>query len=110
MMSDRVVYRKVPLAQRLCSYYLCNKQIERNIARTKDGRLWHWGCLSDARDEQYRCRGCSGTFDATEAMIEEKQKFVGDSQKTLFSLSCPYCGAEVSKHKQFLEEENLAVL
>jgi hypothetical protein len=92
-LSSRFLYRKIRPEKRLCSYYRCQMSILRNIARTKDGRLWHWGCLETALDEQYRCLDCYGTFDATEVVLEEKQKFVGDSQKTLFSLACPNCGS-----------------
>jgi len=92
-MSDRIVYRNVPLQQRICSYHLCHKPIIRNIARTKEGRLWHWGCLQSARDKQYKCLDCYGTFDATQAILEEKQKLCGDDIKELFGLICPICSS-----------------
>lgn len=92
-MSIRYLYRSLPKSGRTCSYYRCHDPILRNIARDKAGRLYHWGCLQTALDEQYKCLDCYDNFDATEAVLEEKQKFVGDSQKTLYSLACPNCGS-----------------
>jgi hypothetical protein len=107
-LSFRFLYQRVPVKERICSYYLCQKPILRNIAQTPDGRLWHYGCLNTAKDEQHKCLECFGTFDGTEAILSEHEQDRGDTFSMEMKLSCPYCGAEVSKHKQFLEEENLA--
>jgi hypothetical protein len=70
-MSIRVLYRKIPVSIRICSYYQCHKSILRNIDRDKNGHLYHHGCLLSAREERWRCLECYAQFDATEASFEE---------------------------------------
>ena len=92
-MNARVLYRRIPLEKRLCSYYDCHKPIRRNLALDKNGRIYHYGCLQDALEEKYRCNDCFFTFDATEAVLEEKQKLYGDEIKGLLGIICPNCGS-----------------
>ena len=92
-MSFRFLYRRLSAKERICSYYRCRKPILRNLAKDKAGRLYHWGCLQTALDEQYRCQECHLVFDATEAVLEEKQKFYGDEIKELLGIVCPSCGS-----------------
>jgi DNA-directed RNA polymerase subunit RPC12/RpoP len=49
--------------------------------------------LQTALDEKYRCLECSLVFDATEAVLEEKQKLYGDEIKELLEIICPNCGS-----------------
>jgi len=104
-MSIRYLYRTTPEAQRICSYHFCGKRILRNIAKDKAGRLYHYGCLQRALDEQYRCLECFLTFDATEAVLEEKQKLYGDEIKELLGIICPSCGSRnirpAARHHSF---------
>jgi hypothetical protein len=93
-MSFRFLYRTVPVAKRLCSYYRCQKPILRNIARDKTGHLFHYGCLQTARDEQYRCLECFSIFDATEAAFTEKQIVQGDEVQQALQPICPNCGCQ----------------
>ena len=92
-MSNRHIYREVPPAKRSCSYYRCQDPIRRNIFTTKDGRLWHYGCWQDARDEQYQCLECWGRFDATEAAFIEGQGCRSDDFRPVQRVICPYCGS-----------------
>jgi len=91
-LSDRFLYRRIPANERLCSYHRCREPILRNIARDKDGRIYHWGCLQSARDEQYRCLECYSTFNATEAIFEEEQSSYNDEFRQVFKVICPHCG------------------
>jgi hypothetical protein len=91
-MSLRFLYRKVPVTQRTCSYYRCQKPILRNIARDQNGKLYHYGCLGSARDERYRCLECYSMFDATEASFQSRQRIQGDSIGEIIRLACPNCG------------------
>ena len=93
-MSFRFLYRRIPVSERVCSYYKCRSQILRNIARTSDGRIWHYGCLMNARDEQYRCLECYATFDATEASFDTKQIIRGDFMAERLQPLCPHCGSQ----------------
>jgi len=99
-MSDRHIYREIPPAQRRCSYYRCNVPIERNLFKSKDGRLWHYGCWNDARDEHFRCQKCWSSFDATEAGFEEATLSQGDEFKQAWKAKCPHCGAAVKNSSQ----------
>lgn len=93
-MSVRYLYQMIPRSKRLCNYYRCQKPILRNIARDKNGHIFHYGCLSDAQDERYRCLECGSLFDATEAALYEKQKVSGDEVKQILGVSCPNCGCQ----------------
>jgi len=99
-MSIRYLYRSLPKSGRTCNYYRCQRPILRNIAKDKAGRLYHWGCLQTALDEQYRCLGCYSIFDATEAVLDEKQRTVGEGYKTILTLLCPHCGSQDLKPAQ----------
>ena len=90
-MSDRDIYTKIPLAQRCCSK--CQEPIERNIARTKDGRIWHYGCLMDAKDEYHECLECFSNFDGTEASFLEGQSSYNDEYRQTRKPICPHCGS-----------------
>jgi hypothetical protein len=92
-MSLRVLYRKVPSNRRTCNYYRCQKPILRNIDRDKDGRLYHHGCLMNAEDEYFRCQDCYLTFDATEAVFEERQRVRSDDFSVRLRAVCPNCGS-----------------
>lgn len=92
-MSLRILYRKVPASQRICSYYQCLKPILRNIDRDNQGHLYHHGCLLSAREERYRCLECYLQFDATEVAFEAETKiqregFMRETMRT----HCPSCG------------------
>ena len=89
-MSDRYLYRRIPVAQRNCSW--CQRAILRNIARTKDGRLWHYGCLMTAKDARFQCSECVGSFDGTEVTLELKQSTYGDDFRQIMKAFCPSCG------------------
>jgi hypothetical protein len=91
--SLRFLYRKIPVAKRICSYYRCQRPIIRNIARAQDGRLYHYGCLQSARDEVYECLECYLHFDGTEAGFVDAQKFRGDMMQEGFRPACPNCGS-----------------
>ena|SRR3972149_7371702 len=103
-MSVRYLYNTLPSSKRVCSYYLCRKPILRNNAKTGDGRLWHWGCLNDARDEHFKCTDCFARFDATEASFEECERGLGDEFRQGLSPVCPFCGAPILKRKPFSPE------
>lgn len=101
-MSIRRLYKTVPVDQRVCSYYKCpSGRIRRNIARTNDGRLWHYGCLNDAHEEKYRCLECYMTFDATEASFQEGQVIHGDEIREQPKPICPNCGCSNLKKGAF---------
>lgn len=97
-MSIRVLYRKIPVSNRICSYYQCHKPILRNIDRDKNGHLYHHGCLLSAREERWRCLECYAQFDATEASFEE----ITDSRQGEFRerirVLCPHCGCRNLRH------------
>jgi hypothetical protein len=92
-MSDRALYRTIPLAQRICCF--CDDPIERNLLRTKDGRLWHYGCYNTARDQHFKCNECFASFDGTEAAWEDNERSVGEEFKRGKQAVCPYCGVAV---------------
>ena len=93
-MSVRYLYQAIPRSKRLCNYYLCQKPILRNIARDKNGHIYHYGCLSDAKDERYRCLECGSLFDATEAAFAEHQIVQGDEVRQSLEVTCPNCGCQ----------------
>jgi len=93
-MSIRYLYRKIPKSKRTCSYYHCQKPILRNITRDKNGHIYHYGCLSDAKDERYRCLECGSLFDATEAAFAEHQIVQGDEVRQSLEVICPNCGCQ----------------
>jgi len=103
-MSLRFLYVKIPASQRICSYYRCQHPILRNIARTSDGRIWHYGCLSDAREEHHKCQGCFSSFDGTEAVWSEQEVGKSDEFQMRFKLCCPNCGVQVPENKPFQVE------
>jgi DNA-directed RNA polymerase subunit RPC12/RpoP len=94
-MSLRRLYNSIPIQARHCTW--CHNQIERNIATTPDGRLWHYGCLNDAKDTHYECVECFSRFDGTEACLEEIQSMRGDDFTTGRKASCPNCGSSDMK-------------
>lgn len=97
-MSLRALYQKIPASKRLCSYHKCpSPQIQRNIDRDKDGRIYHHGCLMEAQDEKYRCLDCFTVFDATEAGFVEAQKIVGDEISEEVKPVCPCGSSNVKK-------------
>lgn len=85
-MSVRYLYRQLPVSQRICSYYRCQKPILRNIAKDKNGALYHYGCLNSALDEKHRCLNCFMIFDATEATFT-------DLGTDSLVMACPSCGS-----------------
>ena len=97
-MSIRYLYRAIPQSKRLCNYYRCQQPILRNIARDKNGAIYHYGCLQSARDEQWRCRECFMTFDATEAAFEQHQILKNDEFCERLNVICPNCGSSNLKH------------
>lgn len=92
-MSIRRLYQTVPVKQRLCTYYRCQRPVLRNIDRTKDGRIWHHGCLMEAQDERYRCLECYYQFDATEASFDVQHKCFNDEFSERLKPMCPSCGS-----------------
>lgn len=92
-MSVRVLYRKIPVNQRICSYYRCQKRILRNIDTDDKGHIYHHGCKMAAMDEKYECLNCFNRFDATEASFEETQILKDDLMKASFQVVCPSCGS-----------------
>ena len=99
-MSDRFLYRKVPLDKRVCNWIHCQSPIQRNIIRTKDGRMWHYGCLQSAKDAHYQCIDCVATFDGTEVNFVEGNSSVGDDFRQQYKATCPSCGAELKNPNQ----------
>jgi len=96
--SLRYLYRKIPQTRRICSYYRCpHKMILRNIDIDKNGRIYHHGCLMDAKDEQFQCPECWSRFDATEASFEEVQSSYNDEFKERLKPVCPHCGSHQVK-------------
>jgi hypothetical protein len=91
-MSLRALYQRIPESKRTCNFYRCRNPILRNIDMDKDGRIYHHGCLMEARDERWRCLECFTVFDATEAVFEEAQKIVGDDVTEQLKVLCPGCG------------------
>jgi len=92
-MSVRALYQKIPASKRLCNYHDCpSPQILRNIDVDKNGRIYHHGCLLDAREEKYRCLECFTVFDATECGFVEAQKIAGDEISEGVKPVCP-CGS-----------------
>jgi hypothetical protein len=79
----------------------------RNIDRDKDGRIYHHGCLMDARDERHRCLECFATFDATEAAFEEAQKFKDGLFSEGLKPICPFCGSSNLKGSAAAREEKI---
>lgn len=93
-MSLRFLYRKLPASKRLCSYWRCQGSILRNITESDDGRLWHYGCLQTAKDEQHRCRECNSLLDGTQVSLAD----YADGQPTL---SCGNCGSTIRMPTNF---------
>lgn len=104
-MSFRFLYRTVPAAKRICSYYRCLKPILRNVTRDKGGHMYHYGCLQTAKDEMWHCSECNFTFDATEASFFEVENVRNDCNTELLRPQCPNCGNQhlrpVPKHHSF---------
>lgn len=92
-MSLRILYRKIPVNKRICSYYRCQKPILRNIAEDQEGRIYHYGCLQSARDQRFRCLNCYAIFDGTEVVVSEE---FSDKLTPI----CPYCGSRNLKRLQ----------
>ncbi|HLE74948.1 MAG TPA: hypothetical protein VI864_02760 [Candidatus Bathyarchaeia archaeon] len=92
-MSVRYLYQTIPRSKRICNYHRCQQPILRNIARDKNGAIYHYGCLQSARDEKWRCRECFLIFDATEASFEETQIFKNDEFRERYHPICPHCGS-----------------
>jgi hypothetical protein len=93
MMSVRYLYKAIPVAKRSCSWPPCSKSVVRNLFRTKDGRLWHYGCLNIALDTHYECLECFSSFDGTETSFEIKQFLDGEYMAERLRPICPYCGS-----------------
>ena len=94
-MSDRGLYKKVPLAKRVCSWVHCQDQIQRNIIKSKDGRLWHYGCFINARDAHFQCKECFATYDGTEVNFIEGGSGRGDTFRQEWIPTCPSCGSHL---------------
>ena len=92
-MSIRALYHKIPKSKRICSYYRCQKELQRN-PDFKNGYLYHHGCKMDAEDERYRCLECGSLFDATEAAFAEHQIVQGDEVRQSTQPICPNCGCQ----------------
>jgi len=105
-MSVRYLYQSIPHSKRLCSYYRCQKPILRNIARDKSNRIYHYGCLQTAKDEQWRCPECYATFDATEASFYEAENLRNDRCTEVLRPMCPHCGCQavrpVARHHEIV--------
>lgn len=97
-MSDRALYRTIPLAQRTCCY--CQEPIQKNLLRSKDGRLWHYGCWNTARDSHYECQECYAKFDGTEANWDLSDSSHGDEFGHKRKAICPHCGAPIQNLSQ----------
>jgi len=93
-MSVRYLYRVLPASKRICSYWRCQTQILRNMSRTEDGRLWHYGCLQTAKDEYHRCQECGSTLDGTQVSLAD----YADGQP---ALSCGNCGGTLRMPSNF---------
>ena len=94
-MSDRGLYRKVPLKQRVCSWVHCQNPIQRNIIKSKDGRLFHYGCYNNARDTHYQCSECFATYDGTEVIFVEGTSSFSDDFRQQWIPTCPGCGVHL---------------
>lgn len=92
-MSLRNLYRIISVLERTCSFYGCQKPILRNIARGKDGRLYHWGCLQTALDKRFQCLECNTSFDGTQVGFSEAQSFRNDTFTERARPACPSCGS-----------------
>jgi hypothetical protein len=90
-LSFRFLYKRVPVQDRRCAY--CERVIQRNIVKDKNGLLYHWGCLQDAREEKHQCLECFATFDATEATWETSQSSYNDDFRENRKPVCPHCGS-----------------
>jgi len=88
-MSIRYLYKTIPRDKRICCYYLCEKPILRNIARDTDGRIYHYGCLNTAKDEQHRYLDCGGGFNGTEVALDNP---FGETV-----VICPFCGSHKTR-------------
>jgi hypothetical protein len=97
-MSDRALYRSIPLLQRRCCF--CEEPIQRNLLRTKDGRLWHYGCYNIARDQHFKCNECFSNFDGTEVTWEDSETSVGEEFRPGRKAVCPHCGIELKSPSQ----------
>jgi hypothetical protein len=93
-LSVRYLYRVLPSSKRICSYWRCQTTILRNLTRTEDGRLWHYGCLQTAKDEQFRCLECGSTLDGTGVTYND----YADGRPTL---GCGNCGATIRMPSNF---------
>jgi hypothetical protein len=89
----RVLFRRIPPSQRICTYYRCAEKVQRNPDFDKQRRLYHHGCLLDARDEWFSCLDCFSSFDATEASFEEVQRSFNDDFSQRLRPTCPNCGS-----------------
>lgn len=90
-MSDRILYKKVPLNKRVCSWIHCQDPIKRNIIQSKDGSLWHYGCFNNARDTHFRCEDYFATYDGTQVIFVEGG--LSESYRQQWKATCPSCGA-----------------
>lgn len=93
-MSVRYLYRVLPASKRVCSYWRCAQRILRNMTKTEDGRLWHYGCLQTAKDERYRCVECGSFLDGTQVSLAD----YADGKPTL---SCGNCGSTLKMPTNF---------
>jgi predicted nucleic acid-binding Zn ribbon protein len=84
-LSIRYLYRVLPASKRVCSYWRCGTIILRNLARTEDGRLWHYGCLQSAKDDHFHCLDCGANMDSTEITLTD----LGEGPV----FSCGSCGS-----------------
>ena len=98
-MSVRVLYRQIPAKKRICSFYRCQHPIERNIARDEKGRIYHYGCLITALEEQHRCLNCGMVFDGTEAAVDSASVFFNAEYSYQIRVLCPNCGCMVGSDK-----------
>lgn len=99
-MSDRALYKKLPLNRRVCSWIHCQNPIERNLIKSKDGRLWHYGCYNNARDAHFSCKECLATYDGTEVVFVEGLTSGNDDFRQQWQPTCPGCGAELKNANQ----------
>jgi len=105
-MSIRYLYKAISRSKRICNYYRCSRPgriILRNIARDKNGAIYHYGCLQSAKDERWRCLECWMTFDATECSFTETHDMRNDEFRERYSPICPGCGSHNIKPLKPLE-------
>lgn len=92
-MSVRYLYRVLPASKRVCSYHRCQRPILRNIAKDKNGALYHYGCLQSALDEKHHCVECDSILDGTQVSSCEIDG--------LPALSCGNCGSTLRMPTNF---------